>query len=380
MQKAILVHFGEIWLKGRNRVFYINKLISSITEKLNGLDFSIERRFDRIVIYTNELEKAKERLAHVFGISHFEEVEELPTKKEEITRYLINKFKEENIKSVRIEAHRSDKTISFNSIELLNFIKKEAKKINVKLDFKNFEKRIWINMTKDITYIYSNKIKGLGGMPEKTSGKAIILLSGGIDSPVSAFLAMKRGIEPIYLHIHPFNDNKIALENEKIKEMFSLLDSYVSSIKYFIPSYIFQAEAIKAGQYEVIMFKRFLLKVAEKIAKKEGALAIYTGDSLAQVSSQTLQNIYTEGYNIKIPIFRPLIGLDKEEIVSLAKKINTFDISAKPYPDVCSIFARHPKTKSNIEEILALEKSMNFSTIIKESLKRALRVDSSITS
>ncbi len=256
--------------------------------------------------------------------------------------------------------------MAFNSIDIINEIKK---RFNEHIDLHNYKEKIYIRIYKDKALIANEKIKGLGGLPSKSSGKAVILISMGIDSPVAAWLMMKRGIEPIYLHFHAFNNNELALKYDRINKIRSVLDSYTKSKFYLMPSYLFQAEATKAGRYENIMFKRFMLKVAEKIAKKENAKAIIIGDALGQVSSQTLENITSEGYGIKIPILRPLIGFGKDEIIELAKKINTYEYSLLPYPDVCSIFSRHPKTKSDIKTVKNLEKNMHMNEIVKRSMK-----------
>ena len=225
--------------------------------------------------------------------------------------------------------------------------------------------------------LFTKKFKGTGGLPCGSTGKAVILLSGGIDSPVAAFYAMKRGLQPVYLHVHAFKDNDPAVSS-KITDIAKKLSYSPTAKVYYAPFYPFQAMACGIPErYELVLFKMFLYQLATIVAKKEGAKAIVTGESLGQVASQTLQNLYASQQGTILPILRPLIGFDKEEIIDKAKEIGTYALSLKPYKDVCSFRAKNPATAANEKTIIrlyanakikeAVEKSFLLSKIYKYS-------------
>ena len=219
-----------------------------------------------------------------------------------------------------------------------------AKKLSVD---KNSREALHVNVLKGKTMLYNDRRQGMQGLPVGCSGKAVVLLSGGIDSPVAAVYAMKRGLRPIYLHLHAFPKNSTA-ELSKMSEIMKVLDGYsVTSKCYFAPAHIFQAAVLgKASRFELVMFKRFAYKLAEEVARREKAKVIVTGESLGQVASQTVSNlIATEGAS-NFLFMRPLIGFDKQEIIDDAKRFGTYELSIKEYPDVCSINAKNPATSA----------------------------------
>ena len=210
---------------------------------------------------------------------------------------------------------------------MVKYFIKNTKKLKFKID-KDAETDLYINATKDFTFLYTERIQGAGGLPVGSSGNAVVLLSGGIDSPLATFYAMKRGLRPIYMHVHAFPNNK-DVKLSKIKELVKILSAYsVNPKTYLMPGHVFQSAAMKIhNKYELVLFKSFLYRLAEGIAEKEEAEAIVSGESLGQVASQTIGNLTASQIGIKRFIMRPLIGFDKQEIINMAKKIGTFDVS-----------------------------------------------------
>lgn len=245
-------------------------------------------------------------------------------------------------------------------------------KFNVKISLKNPEKELFVELADGKAYLFDRKIKGLYGLPVGVSGKVLHLLSGGIDSPVAAWLLMKRGCKVDFLHFHAyqkFDKDK----NAKIVKLAKILTKYCFTSRiFFVPFYPFEAEAIEAPpKYRLILFRRFMVRVAEEIANQNNIKALGSGENLAQVSSQTLENMSVISRATYLPIFRPLLTYEKNEIVELAKKIGTFETSVTPYKDCCSLFlTKHPATKASLEKVEAFERRMNLKDAIKESIEK----------
>jgi len=378
--QVILVHYGELWLRGKNRQRYINQLKANLKSLLAGEAYSIDREYDRIILKpsdeasTNNILK---KLGYLFGISSFNLAYEAEPNIDSITSVAKDLLFSRGYKKIKIFAHRSYKGLSFNSLDIINEVSKVAKSIGIEPSLHGYDGTLFINVTKKHAYIYDKSIKGLGGLPVGTSGKGIILFSGGIDSPVGAWFAMKRGVVPVYLHVHQFADLNM-LKESKIPMLLAKLSPFSKGLKplvYYIPAHYFTvavAKADKHGRYSHVLFKAFLFKLAELIAKKEGAKLIFTGESLGQVSSQTPSNIAASEANVSMPILRPLIGFDKEEIIGIARKIGTYELSIRPYPDVCVINARKPSTNADVKIIKELLKEMHINKIARKSLSEAL--------
>ncbi len=377
-EKLIVVRFGELWLKGHNRNQYIRQLEKNLKEQLAGESFLLERYFDRLVLRLNarsNTDSISRKLRKVFGISAFEiAVAVKPDVKSisaEAKRMLSSKPRP---KSVRINSHRSYKQLAFTSVDVVDELKKVADKLGVEPKPKDYEKELNVSITKEAAFLSLGREKGQGGLPVGSSGRAVILISGGIDSPVAAWYAMKRGLAPVYVHLHGFQDSKEALSG-KVSKMISLLsDFYPHQTTYYIPSHIFNASSFKLGKYELVLLKAFMLRLAERVALKENAPVIYTGESLGQVASQTPENLGAEQYGLSLPVLRPLIGYDKEEIIKLAREIGTYEESIKPYKDVCSINAKNPKLNAEAKWVRKMLNNMKIRTIVSRSLKASKTV------
>lgn len=358
----VLVHHSEIILKRKNRSFFEKKLVENIKRVFK--DSKVIKDSGRILCET----KGKiEDFKKVFGIKFYAPVE-LASRNElfEKIKKILTKL---NWKTIKPVTKRADKTFELKSPEINAKIGEIANKLGIKTDYKN-GKKLFLEITKKHCYIYTEKLLGYGGLPVSSSGKVLCLLSGGIDSPVAAWLAMKRGCRVDFLHFHTYKKNEEVL-GTKIESLVKKLNEYQGSSKlYLIPYHIYQFENLNTKQnIDLILFKNFIIKIASELCRRKKYKAIITGDSLGQVASQTLQNLITTSYEITSLILRPLITYNKDEIIKLAEEINLLKESIKNYKDCCSIIAKKASTHSKIKQLKnALEKT-DMNKIVKNSLK-----------
>ncbi|MGC8934593.1 MAG: tRNA uracil 4-sulfurtransferase ThiI [Thermoproteota archaeon] len=378
MSKVMLVHHSEIALKGMNRSKFESILVKNLKDKLK--DFSLEkisRVQARIVIHLRNDElipKVVGSIKKVFGVKWFaiaEECEEDLSKIKDTASSLCNNLLSEDV-SFRVVAKRADKSFPLGSMQLEEEVGAFlVSKYKAKVDLKNPMRKVYIEVTKGKAYVYLEKMQGPGGLPVGVAGKLISLISGGIDSPVASWLAMKRGAQLVYLHFHPYESSE-AVRDSKIKELILLLSEWGSSRKLYVASsseFLLRSVSLSMPEYNLHLFKKLMFRVAEEVAKKENAKGIVTGDSLSQKASQTLEAMRVTDTGIGLPIIRPLLGYDKDETVSLAQKIGTYELSIKEYKDCCSIMAKHPITKPNFNTFEKLEKEINLEEIVQETLK-----------
>lgn len=372
----ILIHYGEIGLKKGNRAFFERKLAENIKTALKDCgDFLVKREIGRITAESKtedaklKIDEITGRLKKVFGIAHFSfvcehtiadtENMELIVRKlcEKIYSIYKDKKRDALNKTFKIKTQRSDKNFPLTSQELNeqigDFI---ITKTGMKVDLENPDLTIFVEITRKVAYVYFEKIKGPRGLPVGTSGKILTLISSGIDSPVAAWYLMKRGAWTDFVHFHSYpQTSKASIDN--VKEIVGRLNEWQNgSCKLFlVPLLDIQKDIIEKApeDYRVIMYRYFMLILAEKLALDNGCKALVTGESLGQVASQTIDNICVLDGFAGMPVFRPLIGMDKEEIINKAKNIGTYDISIRPYGDCCSFFVpEHPVTKARSDTIL----------------------------
>ena len=362
----ILIHYGELALKGKNRGLFEEKLADNIRSVCYG---RVKRLGGRLVAEDCDIDSLKK----IFGISWFADTYRVKKDLNEIKEIIVEKLKDKihDAPTFGVVVKRSDKSFPFTSPELAKMIGEEVREnYNLKVRLNNPDLVIYVEIAEEC-FIYFHRIFGLGGLPVGVSGKVLCLLSGGIDSPVAAYLMMKRGCKVDYIHFHTFSRSKDILKS-KIKDIVGLLDAYGLGSRLFLaPYHPFQLALIETGVptgYELVLFRRMMLKVAEEIAKKWGHKGIITGDSVGQVASQTLDNLRAVMEGISLPVLQPLIGFDKLEIIDLAKDIGSYEFSIKPYKDCCSILAPHPKTKVNMDRLEILEKKIGMKTVVRETL------------
>lgn len=375
----VIVHYSEIGTKGLNRPFFEKVLVRNVKEALEEFGIKKIRRFyGRILIELKKdikLKKIEKRLKKIFGIAWFSFCYSCESDIKKITEKTLELIKEHARKkpTFKVIVQRADKSFPLTSLEVAKRVGDEVvKKFKLRAKMRKPKLSIFIEITKKKSFIYFKKVKGLYGMPVGSSGKVCSLISGGIDSPVSSWFMLKRGCEIIYIHFHPFIKNEMAI-NSKVRKLIETLNEFNrKSEVYFIPFYPIQKALLKEvpPKFRILIFRRFMVRIAEKIAKEKGAYAIVTGESLGQVSSQTVQNLNVIEEATKLPILRPLIGLDKQEIIDIAKKIGTYKISILPYQDCCSLLiAKHPATRAKIDEIKKIEKKIGINKIINQCLK-----------
>lgn len=364
MYDGIIVHYNEIATKGKNRAFFENKLLTNINLAFNK-EHKIYRKYGLIYINLNEnynFEKTKQILKKIPGIAHFSFIKKASLDFENVKEKTFFFLKSINFKTFKVETKRNNKNYKYKSPDINAMLGEYIfKNLNKKVDVKNPDLIYYLEVCEKEIYMYFEKIKGIGGLPVGTGGKVICSLSGGIDSPVSAYLFMKRGFFVNFVHI--YNNTLVKTQVlDKIKKLVEKLSKYQPNTKlYIIPFSEIQKQIIANVQsdYRMLIYRRYMFKIINEIAIKEKAKGIVTGDNLGQVASQTIENITSIYSASKLPIFSPLIAFDKNEIIKIAKEINTFNISIEPYPDCCSyMLSKHPKTSSTIDEVIALEKNI----------------------
>ena len=362
-----LIHYGELSLKGRNRSLFEIKLQENIQIMTGG---KVLRQRGRFVMEGGN----PEALSRVFGISWYASAYVVDKDYESILKAVLKRVGGviEGKTDFGVNANRSDKGFPMPSMELASRIGGEvAARFGLPVNLKSPSLRINIEIA-DRVYIYFDRIEGLRGFPTGVSGKVLSLLSGGIDSPVSSFLMMKRGCRVDFIHFHVFSDNNKVF-GSKMEELARTLDSYQGASRlHLVPYYPFEMALLGAGDvkgHELILFRRFMARVACRVAAAEACQALVTGDSLGQVASQTMENIVLFREAASLPVFQPLIAFDKQEIVDYAKKIGTYDLSIADYKDCCSIVSSGPRTRANRRRVEELEKAMNIESVLGQTME-----------
>ncbi|HKJ66977.1 MAG TPA: tRNA uracil 4-sulfurtransferase ThiI [bacterium] len=393
----IVIHYGEIALKGDNQPYFLRQQRKNVKRKLRGMDLSWSVRQAHSYIYITippgaeyNPEQVKNGLSQVMGIAWFAFVKFIPTSEaytaskepdyeifhEHLTTLAADTYVLEGSFCVRV--NRADKTFPSTSPDLERqfgtALIEQTRWQNV--DLENPDRTYHVDIYTDGIYFYAEKISGPGGLPVGVTGRVLVLLSGGIDSPVAAYLAAKRGCTMDFIH---FTANRLQMENAleyKVSRIVQDLSRYTyRSRLYLVPYTHFEFEILTPGlEYELVIFRRFMARTAQHLARDTGAQALVTGDNLAQVASQTLENITANSQAVHLPILRPLLTFDKYEIVQLAKQISTYQLSIQPYKDCCSLIGMHPKTKSEHTTLSEIEQSLlpDYDNLITRTMQDAL--------
>lgn len=368
MTRKIVIKYGELWLKSNQiRIIFAKKLMRNIKSmlRMNDIDFELIRERDRMVITTEEIEKAVSVLKNVFGIVNITIVEEVFNDFEDIKEKILELAKDiPEDATFAIRATRKNKKYPHNSIEIEKML---ADHIDRKVDLKNPDKKIFLTIRHQTADIYTEKIPGQGGLPVSASGRMLCLLSTGIDSPVAAWMLMKRGV--IIDFITFYDEEKGKTQKKLMEEIkkYSPRDMRLYRVKYGpIQSKIKRW----ARKYTCVFCKRFMYKIASVVAKENGYEALITGENLSQVASQTISNLTTQQKELDIPVLRPLLAFDKTDIMDLAEKIGTFSISEKG-KGKCPYVPDSPATKSDESDIFHIEKHLDVKDIVKEAAESA---------
>ena len=380
MQDIILVKLGEIILKGLNRRSFEQKLMANMRRKIAPYgNFSVYCLQSTVYVEAKDEEAdvgaAFEALKKVFGIITLTRAATCEKDKDAITALAKEYLKEdlEKAASFKVESKRSDKSFPLTSIELSQYVGGELSEAfpDIKVEMHDPELTVFIEVRDKAAYVHSSPVKGAGGMPVGSNGKAVSLLSGGIDSPVSTYMIAKRGVKVIPVHFFSFPYTSEAAK-EKVLELAHILEDYCGKLTVEIVPFTRIQEEIRdkcPEEYFTLIMRRFMMRIAERIANNYGAKAIVTGENLGQVASQTMEAMASTQSVISMPVLQPLIGMDKEEIIALARKLGTFDTSVLPYEDCCTVFTpRHPRTHPNIEDVEKAESALDVEALVEEAL------------
>ena len=376
-ENVIILRYGELHLKGNNRAFFENALLKNIKQSLKDFSFELKKISGRYVISNyneNDYNLIIEKLKKIFGLVSVSPAFELSTDKEEIITKCMEIAKELT-GSFRISTKRADKKFPVKSDEFSAFIGEIFLNANsnLKVDLHNPDTNIIIEIRENgKTYILTKIIYAHGGMPVGTAGKGLLMLSGGIDSPVAGYMMAKRGLSLNAIHFHSFPYTSLQAK-EKVLKLKDILEDYTSKIKLFVVPFTKIQEAIHINCYEeymITIMRRIMLRIAERVAKKYNCGTIITGESLGQVASQTLESItVTNSVVENLPIFRPLIGMDKSEIMKISNEIGTYETSILPYEDCCTVFLpKNPVIKPTIKKAQVEENKINLDYLIDEAI------------
>lgn len=382
MEKVILIRYGEIMLKGLNRPSFEKKLADNIKKTISNLGkIRIRRIQARIYVepYENDydFDECINLLTKVFGIVSVSVVWKIESDfnliKEKALKMALELVEKKDYPTFKVETRRANKQFPMKSPEISRelggYILSNIPQISVDVNNPSFVVHVEI---REFTYIYSEKIPAVCGMPIGTNGKAMLLLSGGIDSPVAGWMIGKRGveIEAVHFYSYPYTSERAK---EKVIDLAKILALYCHKINlHIVPFTDIQLEINEKCPHEqsTIIMRRAMMKIAEQIANKRGANALITGESLGQVASQTIESLAVTNQVVDLPVFRPLVGMDKNEVINLAKKINTYETSILPYEDCCTVFvAKHPETKPKLNRIIMSEEKADLKKLIEKAVE-----------
>lgn len=378
MAKAYIVHYGELGLKGRNRIHFEQQLVRNIRRALHGLGpVEISRFHSHITLTIADdavAPTAEERLRWIPGIAYLApvyatelEIEAIKAAALEASKHVLTPDT-----SFRVRASRGYKQFPLTSPE----IEREVGAYLVEatgalVDLHQPDVTVTVQVYRDAAYVFAERIRGIGGLPVGSSGRVMVLLSGGIDSPVAAHMILRRGCTADFVHFHLLRGRE-RIHRAKVVTLARqvLAPHRLNARLYMVSAAPFEAAmASLDSRVATVVFRRFIMQVAERLATGRQALALVTGESIGQVASQTLQNINLISRATYLPILRPLIAMDKREIIDIAKEIGTYEISIEPYQDPCSLHARRPATWAKLEDVLAVEGQIEMDRLVEETLE-----------
>ena len=377
MKNLILVKYApEIFLKGLNRGKFEKKLRDNIGKKLEGLKIDFIHDSGRVFIKTEDINESVKRISKVFGIQEVAVVEEVEIDIDKIRKLALDKVKLCEGKTFKVITNRANKKFEMNSMEVSRevggYILSNSE--NLSVDVKNPEIIVNVEIRNNHAYVWANKdiTMGVAGLPYGMNGSTMLMLSGGIDSPVAGYMMAKRGVEVncVYYHSHPYTSERAK---DKVKDLAKILSQYTEKINlYIVPFTEIQMDIIKNCREDelTIIMRRFMMRVACALAEKFGIDSITTGESIGQVASQTMDGLIVSDNCSDRPTFRPLIAMDKTDIMDIARKIGTYETSILPYEDCCTIFVpKHPRTNPKIEPIAKQEEKLDVEGLVNKAIE-----------
>ena len=380
MKEIILIKNGELTLKGLNRSNFEDILIKNIRRRLRNLgEFDVRKAQSTIYIEPKsddfDFAEALERVKLIFGIAAFSRACVCEKSMDDILEKSVEYLKDSlaNIKTFKVEAKRSDKLFPLTSPEICREVggKLLASNHHLKVDVHNPDVVVYVEIRDYYAYVRAEQIHGAGGLPVGTAGTASILISGGIDSPVAAWTMAKRGLRLNAIHFAspPYTSPRAE---QKVRTLLSKVARYSGTINLaIVPFTEIQDEIAKncPEEYFTLIMRRMMMRISEQIAKNSGSLALITGESLGQVASQTLPALVTTDIVTNMPVLRPLIGMDKEEIITISRNIDTFETSILPFEDCCTVFTpKHPKTRPTVESCEIAESKLDIDGLIQKAI------------
>ena len=381
MNRVILIKYGELTTKGDNRKMFVNVLHKNIINKLKGLDVFVYKDLSRMYIEFDEkdLDLILSKINKIFGIYAYTVAYKIESSRESIEKALLDILPTTNFNTFKVETKRSDKTFPIQSIDFSKMMGGLIlkNKDNIKVDVHNPEVIFNIEIRRNETFIYFKDYEGIGGYPNGTQGKGLLMLSGGIDSPVAGYLAMKRGITLDCVYFEAIPHTSLEARN-KVIELTKKLLEYTNSINLYVVPFTEIQETIYSKvepEYVITIMRRMMYRIMEKLVKKYHAHVIVNGESIGQVASQTLTSMEVINNVTNIPVIRPVACLDKLEIIDISEKIDTYDISILPYEDCCTVFVpRHPVINPVLEKAIEEENKFNYNELIDKTIDNILRV------
>lgn len=378
--RSIIVHYQEIALKGNNRPWFVSRLARNLRTATKGTGVKEVRvlmgRFEMLMDDNADWRTVRDRVSNVFGIANFSLARSAPLNVDAIASQILEDLGDRSVSTFRVSARRADKRFPLTSPELEREIGgriKQARGWTVNLS--KPELTIHVEGLTDEAFYYFDKQPGAGGLPAGTSGRVACLLSGGIDSPVAAWRLMRRGCRVTFIHFHSYPILSRASQ-EKARELVTLLTKFQYDSRLFlIPFGEIQQRVVLAvaPPLRIVIYRRLMMRISEAIARRNRAQALVTGDVVGQVASQTLENMAAINDVVRMPVLRPLVGLDKEEITAEAQRLGTFEISIIPDQDCCTLFTpRHPATKSRRQEVERAEAGLPITDIVTEAVNAAV--------
>lgn len=375
----ILIRYHEVALKKGNRPYFLRGLKRNLALALSDLGVEEVRSLSGrlLVVLRDDADRAEaeRRVASVFGVANFSVAERCPRDLEELKRRILAALEGRRFSSFRVQSKRSDKSFPFTSPDINRILGGAIKqKTGWRVDLENAELTVSVEILPDHAYFAFDKLPGAGGLPVGVSGRVVSLISGGIDSPVAAYRMMQRGCRAAFVHFHsvPYLD---ATSQEKARALVKLLTRHQFLSRLYLVAFGEVQRQIVAAvlrPLRVILYRRMMVRIAEEIARKEKAQALVTGESLAQVASQTLQNLAVIEGAATLPILRPLVGMDKQEIIDQARRIGTFEISTIPDQDCCQLFVpRHPATRASLAEVEEAESRLDIPALLRLAVENA---------
>ncbi len=386
MNEMFLLKLGEMVLKGLNRHSFEDKLQANIHRRLNGLGrFRVYTRQSTTYVEPMEdscdMDAAWEAMKKVFGVVGLSRARACDKDKDAILR-ACHEYLDDRLRSARtfkVETRRADKTFPMTSIQLSQYVGGELDELypNLQVDVHHPELTVYVEIRDYAAFVHANPDPGAGGLPVGINGRAVSLLSGGIDSPVSSYMIAKRGValEMVHFFSYPYTSPDAK---EKVLELARLLTPWCGHLTvHVVPFTAIQEELRRSCPEEMftLVMRRFMMRIAQRVAKRCGAKALVTGESLGQVASQTMDAMTVTGQVVSIPVLRPVVGMDKEEIVQISRKIGTYDTSILPYEDCCTVFTpRHPRLRPTVEEAEAAEAGLDIEAMVQAAVDGIERI------